>query len=124
MSDSLDVRSEMTFCACACSVGVESGDWLIFGGLRGVENAPVDCFCRASNISCSSLGSRGGAAPALNPPNALVGLSESLRVVDRQRVKRWERGAALMDDRRDCILKVILVEMGISGTEQSRGTSI
>ena len=51
----------------------ESGDWLIcmrifglaVGASRGVEKAPVDCFCSFSKSSCSSLGRRGGAGPDL-----------------------------------------------------------
>lgn len=53
----------MVTCASAISDEVESGDWLIAGGVLGVENAPVDALCNDSKISCSSFGSRGGAGP-------------------------------------------------------------
>lgn len=43
---------------------------ILGGGVRGVENAPVDERCRASKISCSSLGNLGGAGP---PPKLLNG---------------------------------------------------
>lgn len=62
--------------AVADDVGAasESGDWLMrmrmsaVGedagvSVRGVLNAPVLCRCRRSNVSCSSLGRRGGAGP-------------------------------------------------------------
>lgn len=45
------------------SDGVELGDWLIWGGSRGVENAPVDWRRRLSKRSCSAFGRRGGEGP-------------------------------------------------------------
>lgn len=52
---------------CEEGDGVEAGDALESGeslaSALGVEKAPVDCRCRRSKISCSSLGSRGGEGP-------------------------------------------------------------
>ena len=53
-------RFEVVLSALAMSVADASGDWLIFGGDREVENAPVDSRWSNSKSSCSSLGRRSG----------------------------------------------------------------
>ena len=53
-------RSEIVLSALTMSAADASGDWVIFGGDRGVENAPVDSRWSDSKSSCSSLGRRSG----------------------------------------------------------------
>ena len=75
----VSTRAAIVPWASLTSAADECGDWFIRGGderlrsdvsicwgLRGVEKAPVDCRCRASKMSCSSFGRRGGAGPVLN----------------------------------------------------------
>lgn len=38
----------------------------VLSGVVGVENAPVESFCRRSNSSCSFWGRRGGDGPVAN----------------------------------------------------------
>lgn len=65
----------------------ESGDWFTLGGVRGVLKAPVDSFWSRSNISCSSLGRRGGAAPL---PKGLVLSSATRRLYEDVKERRDE----------------------------------
>lgn len=59
--DRFSARRDILASASARSAGDASGDWLICGGgVRGVENAPVDCLCSVSKTSWSSFGKRGG----------------------------------------------------------------
>ena len=55
------MRMRMFGCADGEDVGVGVGE----AEVRGVLNAPVDCFWSFSKSSCSSFGRRGGAGPDL-----------------------------------------------------------
>lgn len=56
----------------------------------GVLNAPVLCRCNCSNISCSSLGRRGGAGP--RSKTEVEGRGVVLKGRDvRVRGERWRR---------------------------------
>lgn len=91
--------------ACALCVAVasasECGDWLILGGARGVENAPVDCFCSCSKISCSSLGRRGGEGPGDQA-------EKEGRVVLRAREMVEEEGLRAVPSAVVVVLRIIL----------------
>lgn len=57
--------------------------------MRGVLKAPVDSFWRRSNISCSSLGRRGGAGPL--PKGLLLSLSATRRLYEDVKERRGEQ---------------------------------
>jgi hypothetical protein len=62
----------------------------------GVLNAPVDCFWSFSNISCSFLGSLGGAGPDLKAVEACIEVLNARRERRRGRRKWVRRWAAMM----------------------------
>jgi hypothetical protein len=59
--------------------------------VRGVLKAPVDSFWSLSNISCSSLGSRGGAGPL---PKGLLLSSATWRLYEDVKERRGEERRA------------------------------
>lgn len=86
-----------------CASASEAGDWLTCG----VLNAPVDFRWSSSKISCSSLGSLGGAGPLLNGVSA-----ERTGEVDSGRVRKdrdeMEAVKARRDVRNSAIFAVLL----------------
>ncbi len=118
----MSVRLEIRLSASATSDSLESGDWLIRGGVlrcdAGVENAPVDCRCRASKSSCSSFGSRGGEGPVRKGSSA-GGEGWGLDGVGR----KWWRG--VVERRRFRVKRDRFGDLGLGvHRNERRGVSI